>query len=172
MPPFTSGGVGYFAYDMVRQFERLPSNAPRTTRLPDCVFTFYDRLLAFDHLRHQVHIIAAADVQCESPRKAYDRALADIAALERKLVRGMRRQTLDWSHRWKEAEDQGPRQHLARQVHRRACARAKEYIAAGDIFQVVLSQRLDFKAARRAVPDLSRAAHRQSVALHVLPEAR
>ena len=65
--------------------------------LPDCVFTFYDRLLAFDHLRHQVHIIAAADVRAESPRKAYDRALADIAAIEAKLERGVRGQHVHWS---------------------------------------------------------------------------
>ena len=91
LPPFTSGGVGYFAYDMVRQFERLPERAKDDLGLPDCVFTFYDRLLAFDHLRHQVHIIAAADVRSESPRKAYDRALADIAAIERKLARGVGR---------------------------------------------------------------------------------
>ena len=71
---------------MVRQFERLPETAKADVDLPDCVFTFYDRLLAFDHLKHQLHIIAAADVRAESPRKAYDRALADIDALERKLV--------------------------------------------------------------------------------------
>ncbi len=90
LPPFTSGGVGYFAYDMVRQFERLPEHAKDDVGLPDCVFTFYDRLLAFDHLRHQVHIIAAADVRSESPRKAYDRALADIDGLEQKLAKGVR----------------------------------------------------------------------------------
>src|SRR5580693_588230 len=53
LPPFNSGGVGYFAYDMVRQFERLPERAEKDVDLPDCVFTFYDRLLAFDRLRHQ-----------------------------------------------------------------------------------------------------------------------
>src|SRR5271166_3294867 len=98
LPPFTSGGVGYFAYDMVRQFERLPKRAKDDVGLPDCVFTFYDRLLAFNHLRHQVHIIAAADVRSESPRKAYDRALADIGDIERKLARGVRGQHLHWSN--------------------------------------------------------------------------
>ena len=97
LPPFTAGGVGYFAYDMVRQFELLPERAKDDLGLPDCVFTFYDRLLAFDHLRHQVHIIAAADVASESPRKAYDRALADIEAIERKLARGVRSQHVHWS---------------------------------------------------------------------------
>jgi anthranilate synthase component 1 len=145
LPPFTSGGVGYFAYDMVRQFERLPANAKNDLKLPDCVFTFYDRLLAFDHLKHQVHIIAAADVQAESPRKAYDRALADINALERKLVSGLRKQSLGWSAsnakpKIKVHAATSPREFIA------SVKRAKEYIAAGDVFQVVLSLRLDFKA--------------------------
>ncbi len=145
LPPFTSGGVGYFAYDMVRQFERLPKTAKDDLKLPDCIFTFYDRLLAFDHLRHQLYIIAAADVKTESPRRAYDRALADIDAIERKLASGMKKQALGW------AED-GKKPKI--RVHARTSRdefiakvkRAKEYIAAGDIFQVVLSLRLDFKA--------------------------
>ena len=144
LPPFTSGGVGYFAYDMVRQFERLPERAKDELGLPDCVFTFYDRLLAFDHLRHQLYIIAAADVRSESPRKAYDRALSDIAAIEKKLDQGLRGQQLRSRKAAKPA---------AIKVHHstshndfvRSVRRAKEYIAAGDIFQVVLSQRLDFK---------------------------
>jgi anthranilate synthase component 1 len=144
LPPFTSGGVGYFAYDMVRQFERLPERAKDDLGLPDCVFTFYDRLLAFDHLRHQLHIVAAADVRSESPRKAYDRALADIAAIEDKLARGLRRQHLHWS---------APDTKKTIKVHSstshykfvKDVRRAKEYIAAGDVFQVVLSLRLDFK---------------------------
>jgi anthranilate synthase component 1 len=145
LPPFTSGAVGYFAYDMVRQFERLPERTEKDVDLPDCVFTFYDRLLAFDRLRHQIHIIAAADVRAESPRKAYDRAVTDIAAIEHKLARGIRGQHLHWSSGGKGKSIK---------VHTRtshddfigSVRRAKKYIAAGDIFQVVLSQRLDFKA--------------------------
>ena len=144
LPPFTAGAVGYFAYDLVRQFERLPETAAAGAGLPDCIFTFYDRLLAFDHLKHQLHIIAAADVRAESPRKAYDRALADIDALERKLVKGIHKQGLGWS---------APSKKKTIKVHASMtrdefldCVRkAKEYIAAGDIFQVVLSLRLDFK---------------------------
>ena len=144
LPPFTSGGVGYFAYDMVRQFERLPERAKDDLGLPDCVFTFYDRLLAFDHLRHQVHIIAAADVRSESPRKAYDHALADIAALEDKLARGLRRQHLHWSSRDKKKAIK-VHSSTSHEKFVESVRRAKEYIAAGDIFQVVLSLRLDFK---------------------------
>ena len=144
LPPFTSGGVGYFAYDMVRQFERLPERALDDLGLPDCVFTFYDRLLAFDHLRHQVHIIAAADVRAESPRKAYDRALADIAAIEHKLARGLRAQHVHWSA----ADKKKAIKVHASTSHDKfveSVRTAKEYIAAGDVFQVVLSLRLDFK---------------------------
>ncbi len=145
LPPFTSGGVGYFAYDMVRQFERLPKTAKDDLKLPDCIFTFYDRLLAFDHLRHQLHIIAAADVNAESPRKAYDRALADIDAIERKLATGMKKQALGWSSGARKPKIK-IHAGTSREEFIANVKRAKEYIAAGDIFQVVLSLRLDFKA--------------------------
>ena len=90
LPPFTAGAVGYFSYDVVRQLERIGERAKDDLRLPDCELMFFDRLLAFDHLRHQIHIVAAADVSRESPRRAYDRAVRDIAALERKLAAGLR----------------------------------------------------------------------------------
>ena len=90
LPPFTAGAVGYFAYDVVRQLENIGEHAKDDLYLPDCVLMFFDRLLAFDHLRHQIHIIATADVSRESPRRAYDRAVADIAILEKKLAAGLR----------------------------------------------------------------------------------
>jgi anthranilate synthase component I len=143
LPPFTAGAVGYFAYDAVRQLENIGEHAKDDFSLPDCILMFFDRLLAFDHLRHQIHIIATADVSCESPRRAYDRAAKDIAILERKLAAGLR--PTHWN--------KGPRPakgklkvHAGTSRHRfiDSVERAKEYIAAGDIFQVVLSQRLDF----------------------------
>src|SRR5215468_4925605 len=76
LPPFTAGAVGYCSYDIVRQLESIGEHARDDLALPDCVLMFFDRLLAFDHLRHQIHIIATADVSRESPRRAYDRALA------------------------------------------------------------------------------------------------
>ncbi len=90
LPPFTAGAVGYFAYDAVRQLENIGEHAKDDFSLPDCILMFFDRLLAFDHLRHQIHIIATADVSRESPRRAYDRAARDIAVLEKKLAAGLR----------------------------------------------------------------------------------
>src|SRR6202166_4928274 len=89
LPPFTAGAVGYFAYDVVRQLEKIGEHAEDDLALPDAELMFFDRLLAFDHLHHQIHIIAAADVSAERPRKAYDRAVRDIAILERKLASGL-----------------------------------------------------------------------------------
>src|ERR1700681_1835160 len=90
LPPFTAGAVGYFAYDVVRQLEKIGEQAKDDLSLPDCDLMFFDRLLAFDHLRHQIHIVAAADVSRESPRRPYDRAGRDIAGLEKQLATGLR----------------------------------------------------------------------------------
>jgi anthranilate synthase component I len=143
LPPFTAGAVGYFAYDVVRQLENIGNHAKDDLSLADAKLMFFDRLLAFDHLRHQIHIVAAADVSCESPRLAYDRAVHDIAVIERKLSRGLNRAL------WRRAANSRAgklKVHARTQRNEflRGVERCKEYIVAGDIFQVVLSQRLDF----------------------------
>ncbi len=143
LPPFLAGAVGYFAYDVVRQLEEIGEHAKDDLRLPDCELMFFDRLLAFDHLRHQIHIVAAADVSRENPQQAYRRAADDIAALERKLAAGPR------PAMWRKSPKAKPGKlkihaGTSRAKFMRSVERCKEYIAAGDIFQVVLSQRLDF----------------------------
>src|SRR5579863_3225041 len=143
MPPFTAGAVGFCSYDIVRQLENIGDDTKDDLHLPDCVLMFFDRLLAFDHLHHQIHIIAAADVSAESPRKAYDRALRDIAALEKELASGLNPRI--WQK--KAAKARGKlkvRSRTSRRKFEESVERAKEYIRAGDIFQVVVSQRLDF----------------------------
>jgi anthranilate synthase component I len=143
LPPFTAGAVGYFAYDVVRQLEKIGNHAQDDLLLPDAELMFFDRLLAFDHLRHQIHIVAAADVAAENPRKAYDRALRDIAAIERRLAAGL--SPALW-RKTSKRNDSKLTVHAAtsRKSYMNGVERCKEYIAAGDIFQVVLSQRLDF----------------------------
>jgi len=143
LPPFTAGAVGYFAYDVVRQLEKIGNRAKDDLHLPDAQLMFFDRLLAFDHLRHQIHIVAAADVSRESPRRAYDRALRDIAAIERKLARGLSPAVWRKSAKGKTGALK-IQARTKRSDFMRSVERCKEYIAAGDIFQVVLSQRLDF----------------------------
>jgi len=143
LPPFTAGAVGYFSYDVVRQLEKIGDHAKDDLSLPDAELMFFDRLLAFDHLRHQIHIVAAADVARETPLRAYNRAVRDIAAIERKLAGGLS------GAFWRKAAKAkvGPlkvHSGTRREAFLHGVERCKEYIAAGDIFQVVLSQRLDF----------------------------
>ena len=61
LPPFTAGAVGYCAYDIVRRLENIGEHAADDLDVPDCVLMFFDRVLAFDHLRHQIHIVASAE---------------------------------------------------------------------------------------------------------------
>ncbi|MGH9644751.1 MAG: anthranilate synthase component I [Terriglobales bacterium] len=150
LPPFTAGAVGYCAYDSVRQLENIGSRAEDDLDVPDCILMFFDQVLAFDHLRHQIHIVASANVQEEKPRAAYDRALREIAQIERKLAAGwasltpfnvQRRPTASRTAKMKQkVHARTPKVKFLESVRR-----AKEYIAAGDIFQVVLSQRWDFQ---------------------------
>jgi anthranilate synthase component 1 len=142
LPPFTAGAVGYCAYDIVRRLENIGQHAADDLDVPDCVLMFFDRVLAFDHLRHQIHIVASADVTREAPKAAYERSVKDIARIEKKLASGWK------PAHWRKASTKSklkvkartPRQKFLESVR---CA--KEYIAAGDIFQVVLSQRWDFE---------------------------
>src|SRR5580765_1568629 len=140
LPPFLAGAVGYFAYDVVRLLENIGEHAKDDLSLPDAELMFFDRLLAFDHLRHQIHIVAAADVRRESPQRAYDRALRDIKAIEKKLAEGL--SPAQWQKSAKvKARKLKVHAGTERAVYLRNVERCKEYIAAGDIFQVVYSQR-------------------------------
>jgi anthranilate synthase component 1 len=145
LPPFTAGAVGYCSYDMVRQLENIGEQAKDDLQLPDCHMMFFDRLLAFDHVRRQIDIIAMADVSRESPRKAYGRAVADIGKLEKKLAAGLR------VNQWRRSATRPGKLAIhagtTRQRFLQSVKRCKEYTAAGDIFQVVLSQRFDFTPA-------------------------
>jgi len=147
LPPFTAGAVGYCAYDIVRRLENIGERASDDLDVPDCVLMFFDRVLAFDHLRHQIHIVASADVTREAPKAAYERAVKDIARIEKKLAAG-------WKPAyWRKAATKSKlaksklktRARTPKPRFLESVRRAKEYIAAGDIFQVVLSQRWDFE---------------------------
>ena len=148
LPPFTAGAVGYFAYDAVRQLEDIGERAKRDLDVPDAVLMFFDRLLAFDHVRHEIHILATADVSAGNLRAAYDRAVAEIAALERKLEARIAQPRagaqLGRYHDRRRTAKFKVHAGTSRAKFLSSVERAKEYIAAGDVFQVVLSQRLDF----------------------------
>jgi anthranilate synthase component 1 len=143
LPPFTSGAVGFFAHDAIRQLEKLPAKAKDDLQIPDCVLMFFDRLLAFDHVRHEIHIIASADVREESPKKAWERAVHDIERIEKKLATPLAKKYLQPARPVKgkmkvEASVSKPR-------FLKTVEKIKEYILAGDVFQAVPSLRLEMQ---------------------------
>src|SRR5438552_8455802 len=81
LPPFTGGAVGYFGYDMVRTIEDIPNTGIDDLGIDDAVLMFYKTVLAFDHLRHQIHIISnvIADDSQESLKVQYQQAVEEIA---------------------------------------------------------------------------------------------
>lgn len=141
LPPFTSGAVGFIAYDAIRGLEPIPDKAKDDLHLPDASLMFFDRLLAFDHVKQQLHIIATADVEKESPKRAYARATLEIAAIEKKLSAPLPR----IPRRKKPGKALKVKHSVSRERFLQYVARAKEHIAAGDIFQLVLSLRMEFE---------------------------
>jgi anthranilate synthase component I len=143
LPPFTAGAVGFFAHDAVRQLEHLPVLAKDDLQMPDCNLMFFDRLLAFDHVRHEIFIIATADVRRQSPKQAYALALRDIARIEKKLAAPLPvkflRAPKPKTGKVKVAVSVS-KKHFIRTVEK-----IKEYIMAGDVFQAVPSLRLELE---------------------------
>ncbi len=174
LPPFTAGAVGFFAYDVVRQIERLPSTTKDELNVPDACLMFFDQVIAFDHVKKEIHLIATADLTRAAAREAekaekakaiaataaatkadlpaalrsdkranpltaaYDRAVKRLDKLEKRLARALPKR--------KKSSANGRLQLKSRTAKAdflKAVERTKEYIAAGDVFQCVLSQRFD-----------------------------
>jgi anthranilate synthase component 1 len=140
LPPFTSGAVGFFAYDVVRQIESLPELAKDDLHVPDACFMFFDEVLAFDHVRKQIQLIVTADLTRQKPKAAWADAEQRLRRLEKRLSQPLPKQ-----------RRKAPRgkltvtSHTQKKDYLKAVAKIKEYIAAGDIFQAVLSQRFEVK---------------------------
>ncbi|MGQ9592310.1 MAG: anthranilate synthase component I [Planctomycetota bacterium] len=148
LPPLTAGAVGYVGYDAVRWIERIPDRHPREDDLPDAQFWFYDSLVAFDHAKHRAYLIANVRIEGAGSTRAeleaaYGSAQRRLDAMEEALERPYPRQELPT--RWMRLEPglpaDGMRSNFTRGDFEDAVRRAREYILAGDAFQIVLSQR-------------------------------
>ncbi len=140
LPPFTAGAVGFFAYDAVRQIERLPARAKDELHIPDACLLFFDEVLAFDHVRKEIWLVVTADVTRGNAAAAYERALKRLDKLEKRLVQPVPALA---PRKPRTLGKLKVRHRTAKKDFIAAIARTKEYIAAGDIFQAVLSQRFD-----------------------------
>jgi anthranilate synthase component 1 len=137
LPPFTAGAVGFFAYDAVRQIERLPELAKDELGVPDACLLFFDEVLAFDHVRKEIWLVATADVTRGKPADEYYKAVVRLDKMEKRLAQPLPRLANKSKGKLKVQHRTTQKDYLA------AVSRAKEYIKAGDIFQAVISQRFD-----------------------------
>ena len=142
LPPFIGGGVGYMAYDMVRCFEKLPNGNPDDLKLPDTYFMIADTLAIFDHVKRRMILLANAHVTGDA-RQAYDAAVHKIELmLERLHSRHVDKGSpLSMSEPDMDHEPGGMKSNFTKEEFEAGVEQAKEYIRAGDAFQIVLSQR-------------------------------
>jgi anthranilate synthase component I len=138
LPPFTAGAVGFFAYDVVRQIERLPSVAKDELGVPDACLMFFDQVLAFDHVKKEIYLMVMADLKREAREGAYERTVRRLNRLEKKLAGA-----LPVRRKKKALGKLKVSSRTAKAAFLKAVERTKGYISAGDVFQCVLSQRFD-----------------------------
>ncbi|HEU4739497.1 MAG TPA: anthranilate synthase component I [Solirubrobacterales bacterium] len=141
LPPFAGGAVGFFAYDLVRTVEPLGEPNPDTLGLPDMALMVTDAMLVFDHLRHELTILACAFVEEDGVDAAYERAAATIAEMRERL-----RGAVPVPERPSVVEAPRFESNLSREEFEAMVARIIEYVHAGDAFQVVPSQRFSAPA--------------------------
>jgi anthranilate synthase component 1 len=147
LPRFSCGAVGYMAYDVVRFVEHLPDCPPDDRGLPDIFYMFFDEILIFDHLNKTIKVVCSQRVDGVSTETAYREATRRIDSLIQRLRKPVSMVSDD-------IEPGGQvtlpyESNFARDDYLGAVERAKEYIRAGDIFQVVPSQRLRARTSAR-----------------------
>jgi anthranilate synthase component 1 len=140
LPRFSCGAVGYMGYDVVRFVEELPDCPPDDRGLPDVLYMFFDELLIFDHLNKTMKVVCSQRTDGMAPDAAYDRAVDRIDRLIERL-RGPVTSISD------DIQPAGTASlaytsNFRKDDYLKAVEKAKDYIRAGDIFQVVPSQRL------------------------------
>jgi anthranilate synthase component I len=141
-PRFNGGAVGFFGYDLIRYYENLRNVPDDDLQLPECHFMFTDEVIVFDHLRQKIHIIVNLHVNGNIER-AYNTVTEKIKDIYKDIL----------SSRWKISDSFKPdlsgkkpdfiyTSNIDKESFCRNVTKAKKYIKDGDIFQVVLSQRL------------------------------
>ncbi len=143
VPNFTGGAVGYMGYDIVRYFEKLPEKNKKTIDVPEMFFMLTDTIIVFDRFKQELLIICNVFTENgENLKEKYEEAKNKIRKLYEKLNKSEVNFIID-----KNVSDFEIKSNFEKEKFYEAVEKAKEYIKAGDIFQVVLSQRFytDYK---------------------------
>jgi anthranilate synthase component 1 len=156
LPRFCGGAVGYIGYDAVRYVENLPHAPPDDRQLADLAFAFYDRMIIFDHINKTLAVVAHAHVDSEDLKGSYQRACRRVDQIVEKLQQNVADVQLTDIHIPLDDPAIPFESNFTQKQFESAVEKCREYIRAGDVFQVVLSQRL--KTQTRARPfDIYRA---------------
>ncbi|MCX5751432.1 MAG: anthranilate synthase component I [Candidatus Saganbacteria bacterium] len=140
LPRFHGGLVGYVGYDTVRFFENIPDKNIDDLKVPDLEFVLTDTILVFDHVKHKILVISNSHVEGD-PAVAYDLACKKIEALIRKLRKPLPADRTEFDLH---AALTGKfKSNISADKYKEAVKKAKEHIAAGDVIQVVPSQRIE-----------------------------
>ena len=141
LPRFCGGLVGYMGYDMVRFIEEIPDENPEDFDIPDMQLVLTDTILIFDHVDHKIKIVSNSLVERDDPAEAYDKACAKINKIMEKLKRDM----AEPEDRAVKKSDYATGSNFTEEEFCRAVEETKEYIRAGEVIQLVLSQRFSRK---------------------------
>ena len=142
LPRFFGGLVGYMGYDMVRFFEPIKEAKKEGLGLPDFFFMLTDTMLIFDSLRQKIQVLSNAHIEDKSPAEAYREAELKIEEIIAKL-----RAPLVLGNTVPSGKSNGVRSNFTKPDFLRSVEKSKEYVMAGDVVQVVLSQRFERDSA-------------------------
>src|SRR2546421_12081 len=147
LPPLIAGAIGYFSYDMVRLIERLPKRLRDEIGLYDAVLMFYHGLIAFDHVQHRLWIVRNVFTEGHGSLLAkYDAAVREIKRTRQLLEEPVAAEQPKKSSKTPNRASLKVSSNFRRREYLDVVRKAKQYIRAGDIFQVVLSQRFSVRA--------------------------
>jgi para-aminobenzoate synthetase component 1 len=153
--PFLGGAVGYFSYDLCHFIERLPSTAIDDLKLPESYFAFYDAIMAFDHLKGKAYLVATGFPELEEGqrlRRARMRLgeMKDWLCPSHSVIASEAKQSCDRDcfvatapRNDRQNKEITLKSNFSPEEYIKAVNRVREYIAAGDVFQVNLSQRFE-----------------------------
>ena len=143
IPSFNGGAVGFFAYDIIRQYEDLLNVNPDDLGLPDMAFMLTDEIIAFDRKRQKIVIIVNIHVGGDI-EKQYNKAAGRILDIQREMA-DLSRLSETETRQYRASSEPIP--NISKERFCKNVERAKEHIKNGDIFQVVLSQRFEVETS-------------------------
>ncbi|MBI4651040.1 anthranilate synthase component I [Candidatus Desantisbacteria bacterium] len=142
LPRFHGGAVGFLSYDMVRYFENISDKNQDILNIPECLLMITDTIVVFDHVNHTIKVVTNAHIDNKkNVRDAYNEAKKKIDI----IVAGLKSPIFLNSEKGGKRKKLQFNSNVSKEEFIQNVKKAKEYIRAGDVFQVVLSQRLDIK---------------------------